>query len=86
MTQQDAVNLLVEVAKRAQKGGIFELDEAYLVAIAVNVLKTPIPILPSVEIDTDNPEDEPNNLEVIEPQEVSPKSKEGEKLEPLSKV
>ena len=86
MTQQESVNLLVEVAKRGQKAGILELDEAYLVAIAVNVLKTPIPVLPPVEVDTANAEAEPNNVEVVEPQEVSPKPKEGEKVEPLSKV
>ena len=86
MTQQESVNLLVEVAKRGQKAGILELEEAYLVAIAVNVLKTPIPVLPSVEVDTTNAEPNVNNVEVVEPQEVSTKLKEESKVEPLSKV
>ena len=90
MTQQDSVNLLVEVAKRAQKAGILELQEAYLIAIAVEALREPLPVLPVPEPTTASDSTTLNEMEVVDPQPISsPQAKSVEKEDkemPLQKV
>ena len=61
MNQQDAVHLLINAAKKAQKEGVFDLQEAYHVALAVHALNTPLPeVKDDIEANTQQGQTEKN--------------------------